>query len=242
MTLLIDIGNSRTKYIFSTCIEKEKCKVINNRQLTVNWLEENFYSVKKIILANVSKSSLTNVIEQWAEQKNIALQVIVSEQKRFGITSFYQQPKQLGIDRWLAILAVANLYAEKNALIIDAGTATTIDLLSSQGQHLGGWILPGINLMFDSLLTQTSRIDAQREIVASLEFGANTSENVNSACWAATIGAIELAINQATKQLNNLDVIIITGGNAENIKALLSTKVLIEDNLIFHGLQRYNSI
>ena len=53
----------------------------------------------------------------------------------------------LGVDRWLAILAAAfKLYPQKNVLIIDAGTATTVDLLAKSGVHQGGWILPGITI------------------------------------------------------------------------------------------------
>ena len=241
MILLVDIGNSRTKYIFSDQLSSGKYKVVSNQQLTLNWLVNNFNNIEQVILANVSKNELTDIFELWAVQNNIAIKVIESEAERFGVKSFYSNAKQLGIDRWLAILGAAKLYANKNVLIVDAGTATTIDLLSGQGQHLGGWILPGINLMFDSLLTNTTKIEAERELKPSLVFGDNTSDNVNNACWAATVGAIELAIAKATNQLDNLDLVIVTGGNAVNIKALLVDKVTIEQKLIFHGLQRYKS-
>ncbi len=239
MTLLIDIGNSRTKYIFSDKLSTEKYKTVNNQQLTFDWIVSNFNNAKQVILANVSRNELSDVLMRWAAENNIKIQIVESEVESFGIKSFYQQPKQLGIDRWLAILGAAKLYANKNILIVDAGTATTIDLLSAKGQHLGGWILPGIDLMFDSLLTNTSKISAHQKLSASLAFGDNTSDNVNNACWAATVGAIELAITQASKQLKGLDLVVVTGGNAINIKALLSDKVTIEHKLIFHGLQRY---
>jgi type III pantothenate kinase len=130
------------------------------------------------------------------------------------------------------------LYKNKNILIIDAGTATTVDLLDKNGRHLGGWILPGIDILFDSLLLNTSQIHATKEHQVDLSFGKSTSEGVNNACWAATLGFVEQSIKAAKKEVS-LDKILLTGGNAEKLGALLSTKHLIVHELVFLGMQRF---
>ena len=70
--------------------------------------------------------------------------------------------------------------------------------------------------------------------------GDNTNTNVNNGCWGATIGAINLAMTQASKELGLIDEMLLTGGNARYIEVLLDDNTIIEDNLILHGLQRYN--
>jgi type III pantothenate kinase len=97
-------------------------------------------------------------------------------------------------------------------------------------------------------LSHSTLVRAESKAVANLAFGTNTSDNVNNACWAATLGMVEQAIEQA-QQLGNVDRIILTGGNGKTL-----TKLLVEqktpkmlsvnsiqfiDNLIFFGLQEY---
>jgi type III pantothenate kinase len=239
MTLLIDIGNSRTKYILADLIDSNNSRVIDNDCIDVNWLDDNLRLADKILISCVSSNAILTLIINWANINVIEVKVIESEASRYGLVSFYQQPKKLGVDRWLAMIGALSLYSGKNILIVDAGTATTIDLVSASGQHHGGWILPGINLMIDSLLANTSKIEANKDVKPSLSFGDNTNTNVNNGCWGATIGAINLAMTQASKELGSIDEILLTGGNARYIKALLDDKSIIEDNLILHGLQRY---
>ena len=240
MILLIDIGNSRTKYILANEISTGQAKAVDNNSIKVQWLDHHFKGIEKILIASVSADAIVNLISDWARINRIQFKQIESEKKAYGVISSYQQAKKLGIDRWLAMIGAARLYPNKNILIIDAGTATTIDLLAADGQHYGGWILPGIHLMFDSLVKHTSKIEPPQTLVASVAFGDDTNTNVNNACWAATIGAINLAITQASKQLATIEVILLTGGNAKSVEKLLKYPTRIEDNLIFYGLERYN--
>tara|TARA_B110000211_G_C13971220_1_gene505060 strand:+ start:271 stop:999 length:729 start_codon:yes stop_codon:yes gene_type:complete len=240
MTLLVDIGNTRTKYILTRAIYTDKSKVVDNPDINFDWLNGHFKDVKRICISCVTGNTLLKTISDWADDKDIDLKIIESEEKRYGLVSSYQQPKKLGVDRWLVMIGALNLYPDKDILIVDAGTATTIDLLSSTGKHQGGWIIPGINLMIDSLLANTSKIEVKSELNPSISFGQNTNTNVNNGSWAAIIGAINLAVSQASKHPNSFDLILLTGGNARYIETLLEHKVIIEENLIFHGLQRYN--
>ena len=239
MNLLVDIGNSRTKYITVESLNSEQYQVIPNEKLTHDWLDENWLGLEKIILATVSKTSTTHIIKQWTKKNAIKLSIIESEAARFGITSFYQEPVTLGVDRWLALLGAADLFPMKNILIVDSGTATTIDLLAANGKHKGGWILPGIDMMRMSLFENTSKVKVEQTALPQVNFGSNTQENVNNACWAATLGAIELALVQAEKQKTCIELIVLSGGNANNLSNLIHHHHSIENNLIFHGLQRY---
>jgi type III pantothenate kinase len=238
MRLLIDIGNTRTKYTFE---QQGKLSVIQserNEDINEQWLESIPASVKVIIVASVSEKYLVEVFAEYASQQAIEFLNVKSESKRFGVTSSYQNPITLGVDRWLTLLAANLVYSNENILIVDAGTATTIDLLDHNGKHLGGWILPGIDILFNSLLLNTSKIVATQEHHVDISFGKSTSDGVNNACWAATLGFINQSIIQAKKQVS-LDKIILTGGNAEKLSALLSTKHHIVHELVFIGMQRF---
>ena len=163
MRLLVDIGNTRTKY---TVEQQGKLSVIQtkrNEDINQQWLENITFSVKTIIIASVSEEHLVDVFLAYAKKNSIEFFNVESESKRFGVTSSYQAPRTLGVDRWLTLLAANFIYSNENILIVDAGTATTIDLLDKSGKHLGGWILPGIDILFNSLLLNTSQILATKE-------------------------------------------------------------------------------
>lgn len=243
MIALIDIGNTRTKFCFFDQKTRTPIQIVVNNSFNQHWFDSVFIHVKEVIVANVSSTAITEELQQWCQHKNITYKAVVSERENHGVISAYTKPEQLGVDRWLTLVATASLYPQKNILIIDAGTATTVDLLSASGQHIGGWILAGIDTLFTSILANTNNVQADHNVKVNLSFGITTSENVNNACWAATIGIIKVAITQAQQQSIVVDEIVLTGGNGEIIASLLASPLLatvtVIDDLIFQGLHAY---
>ena len=248
MIILIDIGNSRTKYAQLRKGQLSVTTQLNNQDFTVAYFAKNFSHVSQVVVANVAKSSLTTELASWCSEQKISFKQVHSEQQKNALLSAYQEPTSLGIDRWLALLGTIHLYPNENVLIIDAGTATTVDLLASNGQHQGGWILAGIKALFNSILSHSTLVHAENKTLPSLAFGSNTSDNVNNACWAATLGMVEQAIEQA-QALASIDRIILTGGDGMALtklvlaqtsdKFIAVTNIQFIDNLIFYGLQEY---
>ena len=239
MIALVDIGNTRTKFCVVSQGGRSAVKSLPNELLSSNYLSEHFDKADKLIVASVSRNQLTDEIELWCDKHNITYLKVVSEKCRNNVVSAYHQPSQLGVDRWLTLIGANSLYPNKNILIIDAGTATTIDLLAANGKHQGGWILAGINMLFNCVLNNTSQVKANADSRASLSFGASSSENVNNATWAATIGAINLAVSQSEQQGVVIDEILLTGGNGEALARLLSHQCTLIEDLVFVGLQVY---
>ncbi len=239
MIALVDIGNSRIKYCFYDQGVREGINYIDVHLFSDHWFKNTFKSITKIIVASVGNEDVTSQLLFESHKNNITYSRIYSEKSKNGVTSAYLKYEQLGVDRWLVLLASAKLYPDKNVLIIDAGTATTIDLLECSGKHVGGWILAGINTLFTSVMKDTSKVQAELQSNASIEFGTDTTQNVNNACWAATVGAIELAIIKAKSINIDIDLIILTGGNAQAIESLLITPCVNVEELIFHGLEAY---
>lgn len=240
MKLLIDIGNSRTKYCFEHQGKLTDSESIPNAQINSAWLAKTFNLASAIFLASVSNQTLTQLLTDYGQQRAISVQIVESEKSHFGVTSCYAQPATLGVDRWLAMLGSTLLFPNETVLIIDAGTATTVDLVDHSGVHCGGWILPGIETLFSSVVSSTTKVQASKLATPTLSFGINTSECVNHACWAATKGLIDQAIVQA-KLVVELDKIILTGGNAPALSHLLTAEHQVIEALVFHGMRCYSS-
>jgi len=125
-------------------------------------------------------------------------------------------------------------------LIVDAGTAVTLDAIGDDGVHLGGQIIPGFETMLDSLSSATSDIPrvkaAPKPVAGELKmFGRNTAAAVREGAQNAVVGAVERAIR--TLQANGFDpTIILTGGSASRILGALENTPLHRPNLVLHGL------
>ena len=235
MRLLVDVGNTQVKYVFQDTSALSDIVYLDYQSFQAQLSQEKFSEVSAVILANVHGNAVHDTVEKWATLNNIAFVQIHSTAKAFGVTSSYLQPERLGVDRWLAMIGAKQIYPQQNLLIIDAGTATTVDVLDASGQHCGGWIMPGVQTLFDSLLTRTSKIIATPKTTPSLSFGMNSSHCLNHGSWAMTIGAIKEAIIQANSQLI-LDKVLITGGNGQAIVNLMTDTCQLEPKLVFHGL------
>lgn len=239
MIALVDIGNSRTKYCIVSQGQRGVINNLSNELLSDEYMANSFSKIDKLIIASVSHNKLTDKIESWCHKHKVHYQQVLSEKNKNGVISAYHLPTQLGVDRWLTLIAAKKLHPNRNTLIVDAGTATTIDLLASNGEHQGGWILAGIDTLFSCVLDNTSQVKASSDKAASLAFGADSSQNVNNATWAATVGAINLAVSQSEQQGTAVDEILMTGGNGNAIASLLSHQCTMVEDLVFIGLQTY---
>lgn len=239
MIVLLDIGNTRSKYCFCKTGLLVPIQAIENDLLTSEFLTKHFASCKKLVLASVSKSSYVNLISDWCKLNDIGFHCITSEREKNGVRNAYEKPSSLGVDRWLVLLGAKVNFPNQNLLIIDAGTATTFDLLTANGQHKGGWILAGMNMLVSSVVENTAKLSVEQQAQASFAFGHNTSDNIYNAAWAATIGAVNLAISQSEQQGVFIDKVVLTGGNAHALASLLSVETTVIEDLVFKGLQAY---
>ena len=163
-----------------------------------------------------------------------------SEREACGVRSGYRYPRRLGVDRWVAMIgAWAEL--ESACVVVDAGTAVTIDVIDDEGQHLGGQIFPGVRLMLEALAASTSDIPAvgrQASAASGLEmFGDTTSKAVQHGAWNAVAGAVDRAIT--TLRSNAYDpAVVLTGGDASRMLTALGTEPLHRPHLVLQGLAR----
>ncbi|MDV6315790.1 type III pantothenate kinase [Idiomarina sp. HP20-50] len=253
--LLIDAGNTRSKFAWwdQTTDSIEIMGAISHQ----SWLNDLSQPLKELLLEVVSKEQIQQ--EQQAIGCSVAavqvmdtlnssldeLGIKVAWQKtqsqQAGVVNGYtKHPERLGSDRWMALLG-CHEHVKKNALIIDAGTALTIDWLNSNGQHLGGWIVPGRQLMLNALGQGTANLkgitvdDIERDGLAA---GENTFDGIAQGTEAALTGAIAQAIQLSARYFSDQPFeVVVTGGDGEHLMRTLSGKYHRYDDLLFKGLR-----
>ena len=235
--LEIDIGNSRIKWRRFA----DDRKVVTSRGINLDingFLAEqaNLEKPSAVRLSNVSDSKISSKIADWTRIKwNIQPTVAVVCAECSGVKIQYKDVSRLGVDRWLAMLAA---FSQSNGpcLIIDSGTAFTLDVINEEGLHLGGYILPGLRLMRESLVSKTGISLADQVLEPRLELGNSTQEAVFNGGVASLVALAEKEIKEQRKKGFKPDV-FITGGDASVLDGLLAyTKSKIAEDLVLDGL------
>ncbi len=152
------------------------------------------------------------------------------------MTLAYQQPQQLGVDRWLTLIA-AHAMGSRPVCIVDSGTALTIDVIDAGGRHLGGQILPGFEMMHKALLAGT-RIPAVEPVAALSLLGAETASCIASGSLHAAGALVDRVMARTTSMTGIVPKLMFTGSGAPLLmKAVEHTGVLFTD-LVMQGLRR----
>ena len=154
-----------------------------------------------------------------------------------GVTNGYGEPERLGLDRWLAVVAAYNLCGGP-CVVIDLGTAVTVDVVATNGKHLGGYIAPGLSLLRGQLLAHTRRVHYDREAgvraLDELSPGASTAEAVERGCLIMLRSYISTQLTLAASCLGGKFTVYLTGGDAMLASDLPG--VVLAPDLVFSGL------
>ncbi|MBI3525489.1 MAG: type III pantothenate kinase [Betaproteobacteria bacterium] len=156
-----------------------------------------------------------------------------SRQEQCGVKNTYDDPAQLGPDRWAALIGARHMHAGP-CLVVNAGTATTVDVLDAAGVFRGGLILPGVSLMQTALASDTARLPLATGRFSPLP--RNTADAIASGALQATVGAISRMF--APVAASPAALCLLSGGAADPLEALLEevTPLKRVDNLVLAGL------
>ena len=242
--LLMDIGNTRLKWGILADGAIRRTGHISQEMIRSDGLTALTSKLPRrvdtVFASNVAGASFaTRISGVVGLHCNSDMHFARSTREACGVTNSYRQPRRMGVDRWVAMIG-AWAEIQSACLVIDAGTAVTIDALDSNGQHLGGQILPGVNLMSDALASSTSDIPntSRRSIrgASGLEiFANNTAGAVAHGALSAVVGAIERAVHILRENHHDPEL-ILTGGDASRILKSLEGEPIHRPHLVLQGL------
>lgn len=229
--LLIDAGNSRIKWRWQG--QTHSCGYDDFAQQI--WPDAEY-----ALLASVREVA---ELEQWLRSRYPHFQVVHAPCVNYpSFVHCYDKPQRLGVDRWLAMLGAAAMEPplepdiEQQWLVVDAGTALTVDLLQQQGdksQHLGGYIVPGIQLAQRALFSNTERVRHYTDEAPATDFSPGTD---TLGCVSAGIRCQQLALVDFLCRQHPTARLLITGGDGQWLAQAKGCRYVAD--LVFDGMEQ----
>lgn len=229
MRLELDVGNSRIKW--RVCDHRGRfdagLDIKEALEHSPTWLP---------LIESVWVSSVHDEHDAWINEQFPHAKFAHAQIAHAGLSNSYDDPHKMGVDRWLAMLAAHDQNPNGVNIVVDAGTAITLDIIDAFGRHVGGYICPGFHMMKTTLLDSTSKVQAQTQWQVGRAPGQSTQQCVDHgiqdmvACWVEHHRALQPRAK-----------VWMTGGNGEGLASLLAEPVELASDLVLDGLYVYFS-
>lgn len=245
----VDIGNTRTSASLidtsmASCIEidniptKDALSRIND---IFSGFTTSLHSSCDIKICSVVKGLAEDMAELLESSPEAGCIHIVSHRGKLPFTIDYQPEENLGTDRIADALYAAHFYPNKNIIIVDAGTAVTVDLLCKDKIFRGGVIFPGTELQLKSLAENTSRLPKlDEEKVSGFKVPSTTKDAIQAGTLFSVAGGIDKCIEKI-KSIYNDTIILSSGGGWKNLETLVNYKTIHIENLTLLGISLFES-
>jgi len=184
-------------------------------------------------LPNASKIWISNVSSTFILESKPNFMLVESQKKYKSLINSYEKPNMLGSDRWLAMIALYEMNPVKGFILVDIGTAITIDVVDNSGLHLGGVIFPGLLKIRDTF----DHFPVSKEV--------KTKEISQTTKGAWSIGTMDLIVNGINRKIHDIKInepdldIYLTGGGVSNLEKFLDFSYVYQKNLVLDGLELF---
>ncbi len=236
MNLVLDLGNSYGKIAVcegSEIIESAVYPVIGMKE--ISYFITRYSDIKGAIISSVINHS-RELIDYLSTSFEFFLELNPSTP--LPVKNQYKTPATLGYDRIAAVTGAHTIYPKNNVLVIDAGTALTYDMVTAEGEYLGGNISPGMSMRFKALNKFTNRLPLLSVGDEKIELlGTSTDEAIISGVINGVILEIDGFISSVSQRFNELKV-VITGGDANSFELRLKSSIFVISHLNLIGLNR----
>ncbi|NCA69732.1 MAG: type III pantothenate kinase [Sphingobacteriia bacterium] len=236
--LLLDIGNTNLRWAIQDGARLGEVRILRHGgavplDLLADW--ERLDPPRRVVASNVGDAAVAVAIARVTHAYwDIAPELVKTRSVYGDLRVAYADPTRLGVDRWLALVA-AHRSIDTAVLIVDAGTAVTFDLLLADGRHLGGLILPGVEMMRTSLLagTQIPRIDAEPTDEA---WATDTGRAVAAGSLQGIAALTSRLFDRLAVEAGATPRLVLTGGDAERLIPAMDRPFDLIPDLVLRGL------
>jgi type III pantothenate kinase len=244
MTLLLDVGSTRLKWgVLGEESFTPGGSAVHRGRPPPEVLAECLGSVSppgRIVAGCVAGNQFAEALRHYAEsQWGTSPEFLHAQAEVAGVRNGYREPGRLGVDRWAALLATRD-FAHGAACIVDCGTAITVDALGADGSHLGGLIVPGLELGRQCLLAATTGVaeamDADQDPASVGILARDTRNAVTGGALYATVAFVDRIVQDVGAALGGRMVRVLTGGDADRLLPLLAGRYRHEPWLVLRGL------
>ncbi|MGI9229630.1 MAG: type III pantothenate kinase [Gammaproteobacteria bacterium] len=240
MRLLIDMGNSRIKWAAAEAHRLSATGAVSHEgEDFITGLQQKWSGLARpeaVFIASVVRAALNGAVSRLVSDLWGLEPVLLSSEAESGaLKNAYRDYREMGVDRWAAMLAAVNLYPPP-LCVIDFGTAVTVDIIDKDKQHRGGYIMPGQGLAAIMLSKAAHGLSATRPQQYATEPGLATQECLANGYATALVGFVRQAMEQAQAITDGEVKLIITGGGAKAISPLLPMDYIHDKDLVLSGM------
>ena len=231
--LLLDAGNTRLKWAM---VEAGQWRAQGSMPYSdMSGLATLIENGIDCYIASVAQTQHEDLMHSLLAPFAITAKWLAAEARFLDVTNGYSHPQQLGVDRWMGLIA-ARQHSLMPTLVVSAGTAMTVDALSAEGVFLGGLIVPGFGMMQQALRQGTAGV---AEVAGAWQaFPRTTADAVQSGVVAALCGAIQLQHRCLAETAGAPPHCILTGGDADKLLPHLEISVEHVPALVLEGIDR----
>jgi type III pantothenate kinase len=240
MFLLIDIGNTKTKWML-----RDQRKIYQEDSFLTEDIDQDHFvfsdKIQKILISNVASFEKEAILKIKLKKFACPIEFVKSQKKWKHLLNGYQDSSSLGVDRWLSALSVSNSI-QKSTVIVSVGTAVTIDYLSfdkkeHQYRFEGGVILPGLYLTKNALSQNTAQLKNDEGVLQIPAI--NTANAIQSGFILSVLGNLKSFFELALSKSKDVHI-ILSGGDAEyiyqHLNEDLKSHAIIKKDLVLDGL------
>ncbi|MEW8028998.1 MAG: type III pantothenate kinase [Candidatus Thiodiazotropha sp.] len=238
MKLYIDIGNSAIKWATGDELDVGILHQAESYNLPVA-IEKAWLKLEKpdaAFIASVRQQDVDTKLLAWIERQWLITPTFAEVRQRgHGVVNGYKQPGQLGVDRWLALVA-ARALSKSPQIVVDCGSATTIDAMDGEGRHIGGIILPGLRV-FAHCLRQNTDIPHFDTGEIDNCFATDTASGILTGAIVAQCATVEKLYQTLQERETGNVICVVTGGDAGLLARHLELSYQVVPALVLHGLR-----
>ena len=234
--LLVDVGNTRVKWRITGPGESSGFCSIDELAAGAPPSWSDAPSPGRVLVSLTGRPELATALKEWTMTRwRVAPEFPDSSVAVPGMRNRYANPLQLGVDRWLALIAVRRS-DHGPVVVVDCGTAMTVDLMNGSGDFLGGMIVPGREVLESVFKQRVPYLDSHR--AGAARFPADDTRGaITLGVRFALVASVERFVDNAARLVGAAPTVHVTGGDASWLCGHLPAGVLRHENLVLDGLE-----